>query len=92
MKDELREILSKIVEATVTDIKNGYAYLGKPKDGFPIDRAVDQATDAILELFNKHGYKRCVEVMGGVHGHILEDDGKSHNIRPDIKRAAGLEE
>lgn len=44
----------------------------------------ERAETAIKKAFVDYGYKRCTQVMGGVHGHILEDDGDSHNILPDI--------
>ena len=67
---KLREILTQIAPINMNDkTRNGGA------------RAVEQ----IKQVFADAGYKVCTEVMGGTHGHILEDDGSSHNIRPDLK-------
>lgn len=49
-------------------------------------KKADERIEQIKQVFADEGYRVCTEVMGGVHGHILETDGVSHDIRPDVNK------
>lgn len=42
------------------------------------------AVPKITQAFIDAGWKKCTEVYG-MHAHVLEDDGDSHSIKPDIR-------